>query len=84
MKEPRQRKQTTRYGNEDAAMDISDLESTSDSDDEMKLLKKKRGGKPRRSGRGIDADFSLNDNISSAGYSRSDCFKVEKYLLVFG
>jgi chromodomain-helicase-DNA-binding protein 7 len=82
VKEPRQRKQTSRYGNEEAALDMSDLESSSDTDDELKLLRK--GRKTRRSGRGQDMDFTPAEDISSAGYTRNDCFKVEKSLLVFG
>ena len=63
-------------------MEISDLDSTSDSDDEIKLLRK--GRKLRRSGRGKDDDFGYNEDMSTEGYSRSDCFKVEKHLLVYG
>lgn len=82
IQEPRQRRQTSRYGKEEAVMDISDLESSSDSEDEMKLLRK--GRKTRRSGRGNDDDFTYSEGISSEGYTRSDCFKVEKHLLIYG
>ena len=82
IKEPRQRRQTSRYGKEEAITEISDLDSSTDSEDEMKLLKK--GRKLRRSTREFDTDFSYIEGVSSVSYVRSDCFKVEKYLLVFG
>ena len=63
-------------------MDVSDLESTSDSDDEMKMLRK--GRKARRSGRIADADFSYAEDVSAAGYHRQDSFKIEKFLLIYG
>ncbi|XP_070187859.1 chromodomain-helicase-DNA-binding protein 8-like isoform X4 [Littorina saxatilis] len=82
IQEPRQRRQTSRYGKEEAIVDISDLESSSDSDDEMKALR--RGRKLRKGGRGNDDDFMYNEGVSSEGYTRSDCFKVEKHLLIYG
>lgn len=60
---------------------MSDLDSSTDSDEERHSLR--RGRKTRR-GRGNDEDYTYNDDISTDGYSRSDCFKVEKHLLIYG
>lgn len=82
IEEPRQRRQTARYGKEESVVDMSDLESSSDSDSEMRFSCRK--GRKSRRGRGNDDDYTYNDGISSEGYTRSDCFKVEKHLLVYG
>lgn len=86
IQEPRQRKQTARYGNDDSMMEISDLDSTSNSDDEDEESRKtrsgiKKRGRPGRKRRGSDDDYDADD---AEGYGRSDCFKVEKNLLVYG
>ncbi|XP_056009130.1 chromodomain-helicase-DNA-binding protein 8-like isoform X4 [Ostrea edulis] len=86
IQEPRQRKQTTRYGNDDGVMEMSELDSSSNSDDEDDESRKtrsgmKKRGRPGRRRRGSDDDYDADD---AEGYGRSDCFKVEKNLLVFG
>ncbi|KAK3086718.1 hypothetical protein FSP39_022463 [Pinctada imbricata] len=86
IEEPRQRKQTARYGNDDALMEMSELESSSNSDDEddeeggRGKGKGKKGRKPKKR-KGSDDDYASDDG---EGFSRSDCFKVEKNLLVYG
>ncbi|XP_061162484.1 chromodomain-helicase-DNA-binding protein 8-like [Saccostrea echinata] len=86
IQEPRQRKQTTRYGNDDNMMEMSDLDSSSNSDDDDDESRKtrsgmKKRGRPGRKRRGSDDDYDADD---AEGYGRSDCFKVEKNLLVYG
>jgi len=91
---PRQRKQVCRYGKQDEAVRISDLE-TSDSEAEEDENngttadtpgQRAVGGKRKRRG-ARDKDFDdvpyVLDNVRE-GFSRSDCFTVEKNLLVFG
>ena len=82
MELPRKRKQTNRYGGQDAMMEISDIGS-SDSDDGGGGLtgraKRKSLRNKRRRG-----DDDLDDEECGDGYSRGDFFKVEKNLLVYG
>lgn len=69
--EPRKRKQTRRFGNDtDATMDMSDL----DSDDETY-----EPHKPGKSGK-----LAQLGPIERAAWTRVECFKVEKLLLVYG
>lgn len=86
------RKQTARYGNDDGVMEISDLESSTEEEggeeeEEGGGRGRGRGKKGRRSrrgrGRDSDDDFDARGAIGEM-YSRSECFKVEKNLLVFG
>lgn len=85
------RKQTARYGNDDGVMDMSELESSTDEeggeeDEEGSGRGRgrgRKGKKGRRKGRGSDDDFDAHGAIGEL-YSRSECFKVEKNLLVFG
>jgi len=83
----------SRYGKQDEAVRISDLESSgSDADyDESGTSLAVRGGRRKkrggRHGRDYDdgsAAMSLNISGHGEGYSRSDCFNVEKMLLIFG
>jgi len=95
--EPRRRTQIRRYGQDEAVVDISDLESTSDSDNAENTNNvgdrtRSRGGKKGHSGKSkrgrrsnLDDDFECNDGIVEYGrWSRSECYKVEKGLLTFG
>ena len=78
---PRKRKQTARYGNDDSIVNMSDLEtSDSDEDDDGKGGKGKKSRKSRRN-KDDDVDF---DGTPEGFYSRSECFKVEKNLLIYG
>lgn len=80
--EPRQRRQTNRYGNDEGVMEISDLESSSGSEDEKGNSKKMR--KTRSQRRNQDEDLDYANEIPGDKYDRSECFKVEKLLLVYG
>lgn len=78
---PRQRKTTSRYGKHDNIVDMSDFESSnSDSDynDFEDEIEGKRGRKRKRGSRWG------RDDRDGRYYTRSDCFKVEKTLLVYG
>jgi len=91
---PRRRKQVSRYGKQDEAVHISDLETSgSDADyDEAStplsahrgVRRKKRGGRHWRDYEDSSAMISSNVGGHGEGYSRSDCFNVEKMLLIFG
>ena len=87
---PRRRKQVARYGKQDEAVHISDLETSgSDADyDEGTLSLSQRGGRRKKRGGRHGHDYDDGSAMMSAnvgeGYSRSDCFNVEKLLLVFG
>lgn len=84
----------SRYGKQDEAVRISDLETSgSDADyDETGTAsltvrggrRKKRGGRHGRDYEDSSAVMSVNVGGVGEGYSRSDCFNVEKMLLIFG
>lgn len=78
-------------------MDVSDLESTSNSDEEnggapstrskVAGRSKDRGRRSlRRSRRGnYDEDFTPDDGeVEYGSWSKNECFKIEKGLLTFG
>lgn len=89
MSEPRRRTQIKRYGHDESALDMSELESSSDSDPENdptglrgsrrnKLKKKKLRGDdyyPREGEKG---------EMVYGSWSRRECFMVERGLLTFG
>lgn len=91
---PRQRKKVTRYGKQDEAVRISDLEtsgSDADYDEAGTPLSSQRGGRRKkrggRHGRDNDDGSAMTSSVAGGlgeGYSRSDCFNVEKMLLIFG
>jgi len=72
---PRQRKVTSRYGKHDSMLHMSDLDSSNSDDDDLHGRVKKAKRKKRQAGREVDG---------SIVYTRAECFKVEKNLLVFG
>lgn len=95
---PRQRRQVHRYGKQDATVNLSDLDTsgTEDEDDDGAgggggggggAEGKGTGSKNRRKRRGRhnqdDADTPCSF-ASSSLYTRSDCFNVERGLLVYG
>lgn len=89
--QPRHRKKITRFGNQDLLDDISDLDSTEESDAELAASlehsSKKRGRKCAKPIRRMpkkddDEDFVIDEY--GDGYSRNECFKVEKYLMTYG
>ena len=93
---PRQRRQVRRYGKQDETVRVSDLE-TSDSEAEdadennsnSVASSSQRGGvglSVKRRRRGVK-DKDIEDVVESVpgdGYPRSDCYNVEKNLLVYG
>lgn len=82
--EPRVRKRTARYGNNDNLDLGSDLGSDSDTDEEGN----RKAKKGRRGRRGDDDDDFEKERHrakpSGTGYGRSELFKVEKGLLHYG
>ena len=78
---PRQRRQVNRYGKQDAAVNISDLD-TSGSDDDDDVGGNSKGKRNKKRGRQNGDDASNGD--MGENYSRNDCFNVEKCLLVYG
>jgi len=88
---PRKRKQVSRYGKQDEAVRISDLEtsgSDADYDEAGTPLSSQRGSRRKKRGGRHIRDFADSSSVISSdigeGYSRSDCFNVEKMLLIFG
>ena len=90
MAEPRQRRQTTRYGNQDSILDMSELD-TDDSEEDAGAIedvpgrhatRRRKSGRRGRRTRGEKHEYTGHGPIES--YTRSDCFKVEKNLLVYG
>ena len=104
MAQPRQRRQTTRYGNQDSILDMSELDTSDSAADTtpapddgavaMGLGARRRGGRRRRGTRrgrrpreGVERGPGGGAGLENGPidyYTRSDCFKVEKNLLVYG
>lgn len=94
LQEPRKRTQTKRFGADDAMLDITDLETSTDDEEAISMrtrgsrnrpLNGKSGGK-RRKGRGNydpehDEDYAQEVGF---GWSRYEYFRVEKALLTYG
>ncbi|ESN89899.1 hypothetical protein HELRODRAFT_116695 [Helobdella robusta] len=66
---PRQRKTTSRYGRQDNIVNMSDLDSSNSDTD---------------NNNNDDEEMFQDDSDGARSYTRSDCFKVEKTLLIFG
>ncbi|KPM07329.1 Kismet-like protein, partial [Sarcoptes scabiei] len=90
VQEPRRRTQTKRFGADDAVLDISDLDTSTDEEEAISM--RTRGSrnrvsssKKRRKGRIYDpeGDEDYAHEIGF-GWTRSEFFKVEKGLLTFG
>ena len=88
VQEPRRRTQTKRFGADDAVLDISELDTSTDEEEAISM--RTRGGrarvtKKRKRGRNYDPE---NDEDYAQeigfGWTRSEFFKVEKGLLTFG
>lgn len=82
VQEPRRRTQTRRFGTDDI-IDLSELES-SDEDDEnisSRTRGSKKGSKKGKRGRDDD-DFM--DDLPPGNWTRAECYKMEKGLLTFG
>nr|QVX32607.1 CHD6/7/8/9 [Platynereis dumerilii] len=84
---PRQRKQTARYGNQDMLSEMEEAEYDSeDEDDETQRGKGKKGMRPpgKRGRKNKEDDFFDPDEECGGLYGRSEMFKVEKNVLVYG
>jgi superfamily II DNA/RNA helicase len=91
--EPRRRTQTRRYGGPDDLLEESEY-SSSDTDEndpnKEKDGKGKRGKRSKRNkgangdGNENDGDYNGNDDDDSNVWSRDECYKVEKNLLIYG
>ena len=97
LSEPRRRTQIKRYGQDEAVMDVSDLESSSNSEDESGVpstrskvagRKDRHGRRSSRRSRGrgnYDEDFAPDDGeVEYGAWSKNECFKVETGLMTFG
>ncbi|KAG8231203.1 hypothetical protein J437_LFUL010900 [Ladona fulva] len=87
--EPRRRTQIKRYGHDESMVDMSELDSSSDSDDEAAGRRCQRsskfGRRPRSLSKYYDGDHIPREGeIVYGSWARSECFKVEKGLLTFG
>lgn|SRR6218665_915523 len=85
---PRQRKVTARYGKQDNIVNMSELDTSNSESDDGENLSTGGGAGGRRSGKRKKRGKSSRGFDDSVGkvkcYTRSDCFKVEKNLLVYG
>ena len=86
--EPRKRTQIKRYGHDDGVMDMSELESSSESevDADGNTIGRKRKHKfgKRKSGALHDEYVPTEGDVVYGNWARSECFKVERGLLTFG
>ncbi|XP_057666138.1 chromodomain-helicase-DNA-binding protein 7 isoform X2 [Diorhabda carinulata] len=87
--EPRRRTQIKRYGHDESAIDMSELESSSDSDPENEGLgglrtKKKLRKRKYRPDDYIPREGEPRGDIVYGSWARRECFMVERGLLTFG
>ncbi|XP_074646816.1 chromodomain-helicase-DNA-binding protein 8-like isoform X2 [Tubulanus polymorphus] len=99
IEQPRARKQTARYGNEDSILDMSDLSLDSEDSEnneyeeedskgkgkgknKEKIMKRTRRSRKQKAL--DDAQQQIKDANPNGCYTRSEFFKVEKNLLVYG
>lgn len=90
LSEPRRRTQIKRYGHDESAIDMSELESSSDSDGEndglslgMRSRRNKKLKKKLRSDDYLPREGDRGD-IVYGSWARRECFMVERGLLTFG
>lgn len=88
VQEPRRRTQTKRFGADDAVLDISELDTSTDEEEAISMRtrgSKNRVSKKKRKGRFYDPEHD-EDYAQEIGFgwTRSEFFKVEKGLLTFG
>lgn len=90
LSEPRRRTQIKRYGHDEAAIDMSELESSSDSDlegDNVGIGARNRRRKDKQRKRLRGEEYSLNresNEIVYGSWARRECFMIERGLLTFG
>ena len=65
-------------------MEMSDIESSSSSDDEGGTRVGRKSRRKKRSKNDEDVDYAGEELVRGENYWRSECFKVEKNLLVYG
>lgn len=93
VQEPRRRTQTKRFGQDDGVMDISDVDSSDD--DEDNVSGRTRGGRGRplrgrknKKGRGggydRERDEDYMEEFGPGNWARAECFKTEMGLLTYG
>lgn len=94
VQEPRRRTQTKRFGADDAMLDITDLETSTD-DEEASISTRTRGsrsnkpmnGKGGKRRKGRPYDFEDDGDYAQEvgfGWTRTEFFRVEKALLTYG
>ncbi|XP_031342134.1 chromodomain-helicase-DNA-binding protein 7 isoform X2 [Photinus pyralis] len=90
LSEPRRRTQIKRYGHDESAIDMSELESSTDSDGEnegltlgMRSRRSKKLKKKLRSDDYMPREGERGD-IVYGSWARRECFMVERGLLTFG
>lgn len=91
LSEPRRRTQIKRYGHDDSAIDMSELESSSDSDADieglplgMRSRRSKKLKKRLRSDDYLPREGEQRGDIVYGSWARRECFMVERGLLTFG
>uniref|UniRef100_A0A0C9QNG6 Chd7_2 protein n=1 Tax=Fopius arisanus TaxID=64838 RepID=A0A0C9QNG6_9HYME len=84
--EPRRRTQIKRYGHDESVVDMSELDSSDDSDDDGGLTGrgKKRRDKFGKKKKYCDEYVPREGEVVYGSWARSECFKVERGLLTFG
>ncbi|CAB3373521.1 Hypothetical predicted protein [Cloeon dipterum] len=86
--EPRRRTQIKRYGQDESVMDMSELDSSSDSDEDGGVRGTRSGRKHKTKFGRIKArryeEYATEGDVVYGSWSRSECFKVEKGLLTYG
>jgi chromodomain-helicase-DNA-binding protein 7 len=94
--EPRRRTQIRRYGHDEGVMVDTDVDSSTDSEEDGNVgdrtrsgkinSKRSRSGKGKRGRRGnLDEEYIIDDGIVEYGkWSKSECYKIERGLLTFG
>lgn len=88
VQEPRKRTQTKRFGQDDSLLEISEVDSSDDDDDNVSG--RTRGGRGRvklkkgKFGRGGDRDDDFLEEFAPGNWTKAECSQVEKGLLCYG
>lgn len=87
LSEPRRRTQIKRYGHDESVVDMSELDSSEDSDEEGGIGlsgKRRTRDKLAKKARKFDEYVPREGEVVYGNWARSECFKVERGLLTFG
>ena len=87
MAEPRSRKKIQRFGGNESLdpRDVSDLDTSSDSDDDLRRGRSKNKKKRGRRGFDDDEDYMEDERDVEYGcWSKRELFRIENHLLAFG